>query len=167
MSRAGSPLAIRPATLADLDALAALEEEAFTADRLDRRAIRHAILSPTILALVAETAPGEIAGDALVQIRRGSSVARLTSIAVSGAHGGRGVGRALLAEAERAAAAAGCDRMRLEVRADNDRARQIYGRAGFAAIGAVPDYYEDGEAAHRYEKRVAERAGRGKGRPGS
>ena len=39
---------IRTATLADLDALVALEHAAFATDRAERRAIRHAIRSPTM-----------------------------------------------------------------------------------------------------------------------
>lgn len=39
------PVEIRPARLADLDALVSLEHAAFTTDRAERRAIRHAIRS--------------------------------------------------------------------------------------------------------------------------
>ena len=44
---------IRTATLADLDALVALEHAAFATDRAERRAIRHAIRSPTMDVLAA------------------------------------------------------------------------------------------------------------------
>ncbi|MDB5590819.1 GNAT family N-acetyltransferase [Enterovirga sp.] len=145
---------IRAAERRDLDGLMRLEEEAFPGDRLGRRDLLHAIRSPTILALAAEC-EGALAGYVLVQIRRGSTLGRLTSVAVAQAAAGRGVGRALVAAAERAALEAGCDRMRLEVRADNARAARLYEAGGYGVIGEVADYYEDGEAARRLEKRLA------------
>ena len=42
--------------------------------------------------------------------------------------------------------------MRLEVRADNAAARKLYESTGYARIAVLPDYYEDGAAAWRYEK---------------
>ena len=142
---------VRRAAAADLDALLRLEEEAFAADRLDRRAFRHALSSPTVLAL-ASGPVGEPAGYVLVQLRRGSRIARLTSIAVAKSEAGQGLGRALLAAAEREARAAGCDRLRLEVRAGNAAARQLYEGAGYVRFAVVEEYYDDGEAAWRYER---------------
>jgi ribosomal protein S18 acetylase RimI-like enzyme len=46
----------------------------------------------------------------------------------------------------------GCERLRLEVRADNPRARRLYETAGFRRFAIAEDYYEDGETAWRYEK---------------
>lgn len=144
--------ASRPAEPRDLDGLVALEHVAFASDRLDRRALRHAIRSRSILALVVEAEHGEIAAYALVETRRGSAIGRLSSIAVSPAAAGRGVGRALLRDAETAAAGAGCRRLRLEVRADNAAAIRLYEREGYALLGREPDYYEDGETAIRFGK---------------
>jgi ribosomal-protein-alanine N-acetyltransferase len=145
--------AIRAAALSDLPALQAIEEEAFAGDRLDRRAFRHAVLSPTIVALVAE-ARGALAGYVLVQLRRGSAAGRLTSVAVAQAAAGRGIARLLLSAAEAAAREAGCGRMRLEVRADNAAARRLYETGGYRRFNTVAEYYEDGEAAWRYEKEL-------------
>lgn len=147
-------LEIRPAEPSDLDALLRLENEAFANDRLDRRALRHAIGSRTILALVASGAGGAVTGYALVQLRRGSKIGRLTSVAVAPGSSGRGFGRSLVLAAEAASREAGCDRMRLEVRADNRPARRLYQSAGYEAGRSVPDYYEDGETALRFEKRL-------------
>ncbi len=144
--------ASRPAEPRDLDGLVALENAAFASDQLDRRALRHAIRSHSILALVTEGEAGGIAAYALIETRRGSQLGRLSSIAVSPAAAGRGTGRALLRDAEAAAAEAGCRRLRLEVRADNAAAIRLYGREGYALIGREPDYYEDGETALKFEK---------------
>lgn len=150
----GTPT-VRPAEARDLAALVALEEAAFDSDQLDRRALRHAIRSATVLALVAERDPdGPLAGYALVQMRRGSTIGRLTSLAVAPAQAGRGLGRHLLERTEAAARDAGCDRMRLEVRADNAAATRLYERMSYDALGRVDDYYEDGTAALRFEKRL-------------
>ena len=142
---------IRPATRADLAGLLALEAGAFAHDRAERRAIRHAIDSPTITLLVVEEA-GAVAGAATVEHRSRSRVARLTSVAVAPDRLGRGLGGRLLAEAEARAGARGAARLRLEVRADNASAIRLYERAGYHRFKVVPRYYEDGGEAWRFEK---------------
>ena len=52
-------------------------------------------------------------------------------LAVIPARRGQGIGRALLAEAERRARAAGCCRLTLEVQESNERARGLYRSFGF------------------------------------
>ncbi|GAA3503728.1 GNAT family N-acetyltransferase [Streptomyces prasinosporus] len=59
---------------------------------------------------------------------------------------GRGVGRALLAEAVRRCSAAGRPRMYLWVIEGNTRARRFYERAGFAADGGEEPFEVDGVA---------------------
>ena len=146
-------LTIREAAAADLDSLVRLEDEVFPGDRLDRRAFRHGMRSPTIDMRVA------CRGDAMlgyvqVQRRTGARVARLTSVAVGPEANGRGIGRSLVQVAEAVARERGCTALRLEVRADNDRARGLYERLGYVLLGLVEDYYEDGAAALRFEKRL-------------
>lgn len=148
--------AVRPARAGDLDALVALEERAFPTDRLDRRNFRHALRSPTITLLVAARGD-DVLGYATLMRRRGSRLAHLASIAV--AEGGRGLGARLLRAAEAEALRAGCDRVRLEVRPDNESARRLYERAGYARFATEAEYYEDGSAADRYERRLAPEAG--------
>ncbi|KQO67123.1 MULTISPECIES: N-acetyltransferase [unclassified Methylobacterium] len=147
---------IRPATLADLDALVALEHAAFASDRAERRAIRHAIRSASMSLLVALThdAAGQatLVGSATLERRRGSRSARLSSIAVSPARAGLGLGSLVLDAAEADARSHGCARLRLEVRADNGAGIRLYERRGYTRFAAIPDYYEDGMEAWRYEK---------------
>lgn len=146
---ASGPIEVRPARMGDLTALVALENRVFPTDRLDRANFRHAIRSPTITCLVA--ARGEdLLGYVTVMRRKGSRLAHLASIAAT--EGGRGVGRLLLKAAEAVAGGEGCDRMRLEVRADNATALRLYDRAGYHRFATEEAYYEDGSAAHRYEK---------------
>jgi [ribosomal protein S18]-alanine N-acetyltransferase len=143
--------AFRPAEPEDVDALLALENQIFATDQLDRRAFRYAIRSPTMICLVASL-DGRLCGYAMLQLRRDSRIGRLTSIAVRPDAAGCGLGKGLLAEAEAAIRERGCTSMRLEVRADNERAKSLYESAGYRHFAALPDYYEDGGDAARYER---------------
>ncbi len=150
----GGGLTIRAAREGDLDALVAIEAAGFTSDRATPRQFLHAVRAPTIALLVADRG-GTVEGYASVEFRRGARVARLASIAVAPASAGRGVGRALLQAAEGTSRARGCDRLRLEVRADNGPAQHLYAAAGYTRFTVVDDYYEDGASAWRYERRLA------------
>jgi ribosomal protein S18 acetylase RimI-like enzyme len=146
--------AIRPAQTADVDALLAIENAAFASDRIERRAFGHAIRSPTMICLVVST-DAEVVGYGIVERRRGSTAARLTSIAVAPKAAGAGLGQRLLAALEHTAREAGPSRMRLEVHAENRRARKLYETAGYRVVERLDNYYEDGSAALRYEKTLA------------
>ncbi|WP_245442794.1 GNAT family N-acetyltransferase [Methylobacterium terrae] len=149
-----SAVTIRPALREDLDALMALEVAAFATDRAERRAIRHAIASPSISLLVALDG-AVLIGAATIERRRGSRRARLSSIAVAPSRAGTGLGRVLLEAAEAEALAHGCDALRLEVREDNGAGIRLYERSGYRRFETVPDYYEDGTTAWRYERPLA------------
>ena len=144
------------AECADLDALVALEHAAFSSDRAERRALRHAIRSETmdvLVALIDDDGP-VLVGAAVMERRRRSRIARLVSIAVAPNRGGLGLGGLLLDAAEARARAMGCDRLRLEVRADNGAGIRLYDRRGYTRFAVRADYYEDGMEAWRYERRL-------------
>jgi ribosomal protein S18 acetylase RimI-like enzyme len=142
------PAEIRLARASDVDALATLENAVFEADRISRKSFRSMVGSASATVLVA-TAQGAIAGYCAVLFRAGSRKARLYSIAAARCSG---IGRVLLAAAEEAAAARGCEDLRLEVRQDNARAIDLYEKSGYRRFGRKPDYYADGAAALLYEK---------------
>jgi len=144
---------IRPARATDIDTLVSIENSVFDTDRISRRAFRSHLASGTASLLVSEK-DGAIAGYALLLYRKGGKTARLYSIAVANGHASAGVGRGLLAAAEKAAAARGCPILRLEVREDNARAVDLYRRSGFRPIGRRENYYEDGAPALRFEKHL-------------
>ncbi|TFF27769.1 GNAT family N-acetyltransferase [Jiella endophytica] len=148
----GGP-ALRAANLDDLDALVALEEASFVADRITRRSFRNFIGSASALILVAEAAgrPG-LLGYAALLFRRGTALARLYSIAVASSAAGQGIGRALLKAAETEAFDRDRILLRLEVREDNDRAIGLYRSEGYRPIGRYLDYYADHMPALRFEK---------------
>ena len=145
---------IRTAHRDDLDALVDLENRSFVTDRVSRAQYRRHLDSPTAIALIAE-ADGQRVGSALVFVRRGSRRARLYSIAIDHHARGMGVGGALFEAAEAAALDRGRDRLYLEVRDDNAVAIRLYESRGYAHVGTLKAFYEDGAPARRYEKTLA------------
>jgi len=141
---------IRDATPTDLPQLLALES-LFPGDRLTARQLRHHIATGRHLFRVAADASG-LLGYALVFLRRGSQRARLYSLIVSPEARGLGLGRRLLADAETGAGAEGCNRLGLEVRADNAAAIGLYRSAGYGELAPRPGYYDDGMDALRFER---------------
>ncbi|MEE4298321.1 MAG: GNAT family N-acetyltransferase [Pseudomonadales bacterium] len=88
-----------------------------------------------LVVFVAEHEPHGVVGLALVRLQpefmsRAPS-AHLEAIGVAPVADGHGLGRRLLAEAERAALAAGALSMTLHVFANNERARSVYERTGY------------------------------------
>ena len=148
------PLALRSATPSDLDALEGLESRGFSGDRFTRRQLRHLLQRAHGLTLIAEDATGSVVplGYGTVLFRRNSRAARLYSLCVAPEARGQGVGKALLEALERDGRKRGCERMTLEVRADNRVALGLYRRAGFRLACWLDDYYEDGCAAWRMVK---------------
>ncbi|GAB4323683.1 MAG: peptidase C39 family protein [Candidatus Zixiibacteriota bacterium] len=144
---------IRPATTDDLRQLVEIENDAFQFDRFSREQFLHLLRRGHALVLVDQDEDGPIiGGDAVLLFRRGASTARLYSIAVRSSHRGRGVARRLLKACEDAALEQDCLTVRLEVAEDNVAARKLYESAGYRKFDVVPEYYENGAAAVRYEK---------------
>ncbi len=97
---------------------------------------------------------GELVAYVLVLFHKGTSLARLYSLAVSPLHRGSGLGQQLLSEAEHMAEAHQCVYLRLEVDPRNVSAVALYERNGFSVFGTVEDYYQDHGDALRYQKRI-------------
>jgi ribosomal protein S18 acetylase RimI-like enzyme len=144
---------LRHATLDDIPALLAIERQCFTTDRLSRRSFRHLLTRGHAVTLLDEN-DGRIRGYVLLLFSRGTSMARLYSIAVHPEYGRRGVGDRLLEEAESAALEQDCVSMRLEVRRDNPASLALFRRHGYRQFEEVLDYYEDHMDALRFEKRL-------------
>jgi [ribosomal protein S18]-alanine N-acetyltransferase len=148
-----SGLTIRAAEIGDLQAILALERKVFASDRLSRRSLR-AFTTRAHRPLIVAAFHGIVVGYALVALRKGAAAARLYSIAVDPGAGRQGVGRALMGACELYASAHGRTALRLEVRCDNSRAIALYERLGFYRFGRYDNYYADGAAALRFEKRL-------------
>jgi ribosomal-protein-alanine N-acetyltransferase len=82
---------------------------------------------------------GTLRGFALA--RRAADEAEILTVAVEPAWRGRGVGRALMADAIRRAANEGAQTMFLEVDETNIAALALYHHLGFVKVGERPGYY--------------------------
>ena len=131
---------LRPATLADLPALIALESM-FPTDRIAARQFRYHLANPRAHMIVCADG-GAVIGYALV-LQRGRT-ARLYSIAVDRAAQGRGIGTRLLKAVIKKAKDAGCAKMGLEVRARSSKVIALYAQHGFVKSADLPRYYGDG-----------------------
>ncbi|MBD3349191.1 MAG: GNAT family N-acetyltransferase [Candidatus Eisenbacteria bacterium] len=146
---------IREAGPDDIDDLIELERGAFKGDRISRRSFRHLLAGARGRVFVA-VEDGVIVAYAVVLFRASSATARLYSVAVLPRQRRSGIGRGLVERAERAAVEAGCARMRLEIREDNDASSRFFERLGYRAFGRWDEYYDDRMSALRYEKHLAE-----------
>lgn len=142
---------IRTATLADLDRLVAIEEQAFSSDRFSRRTFRYLLTKANAATHVYE-ADAVVRGYVILLFSTGISLARIYSIAVDPAYTGQGIGKQLLQAAEQIALARNCIALRLEVRTDNEPAIRLYQQLGYKQFAVTHDYYEDHADALRFEK---------------
>lgn len=147
----------RPAALADVDTLVQIENNAFETDRLSARSFRYLLSKANALTLVAVGGDDVPLGYVMVLFNRGTSLARLYSIAVDPAVRGRGIGELLLQAAEAGAREHDTACMRLEVRADDPLAQSFYRSHGYRQFAVHHHYYEDRADALRMEKSLAPR----------
>ncbi len=146
-------LSMRPAKMADLDALVSLEKISFASDRLSRRSFRHWIGTDHRCLLLAEI-DGSLAAYILIIYHPGTRLARIYSLAVAPNLRGQGIAQALIHAGEQAARDDGRLYLRLEVNVDNTPAIKLYEKLGYRKFGLYEDYYEDHTDALRYQKRI-------------
>ncbi|CAA9410058.1 MAG: Ribosomal-protein-S18p-alanine acetyltransferase [uncultured Nocardioides sp.] len=132
---------IRPAGVADLPAVAALEAEIFAADAWDTAALQTELDGPGRRFVVAD---GSGVRGYAISMSLGD-VMDLQRIGVRPDLRRSGVATALLDDL--LAHPGEADRMLLEVSAANDTAIAFYARRGFAQIDVRPRYYRDGSDA--------------------
>lgn len=147
---------LRPAQVADIPALFQLEQQSFRTDQLSKRQFKWMLTraKAALWVICLRAQPQHLAAYALVLFHRGTSLARLYSIAVSATYRQAGLGRILMLTAEALARAQACIYLRLEVRADNQAGIRLYEGLGYRYFGTYADYYEDHTQALRYEKRI-------------
>ncbi len=141
----------RLATLKDLPALIELEGVCFKSDRLSSRSFRYFLTkSQAEVWVIGE--PVQAYG--LVLFHRGTSLARIYSLAVHPDARGKGYGRQLMQTLESSSVAHNTLFIRLEVADDNKSALALYESLGYESIRKLQHYYEDGHDGLRMEKRL-------------
>jgi ribosomal-protein-alanine N-acetyltransferase len=137
---------IRPATVADVPAIADLELDNLGADAWSESLVAAGVRGelPTITYLVAEV-DGRVVGHAVASVV--AEIAELQRMAVDPPHRRTGLATALLEGVLTLARGGGADRLLLEVREDNTAAIAFYEAAGFEELDRRPRYYRDGATA--------------------
>lgn len=137
---------IRPATAADVDAIARLEQENLGDDAWSRGLVEEGVAGelPTIRYLVAQDGD-DVVGHAVLSVV--ADVSELQRIAVDSFHRRDGLATRLLREVVGLARNEGADRLLLEVREDNTGAIAFYAARGFEEIDRRRRYYRDGATA--------------------
>lgn len=139
-----STVVLRQLEWTDLETLAALEVELFADDawtveswwsELAERPRRDYVVAVDEAGGIRGYAGLDLAGD----------VADVMTIATVPSAQGRGIGRLLLDELVARAARHGAQALLLEVRADNERARDLYERNGFEVLSTRRRYYQPGD----------------------
>ena len=88
----------------------------------------------------------------------GDETAHLNLLAVAARHRRQGLGRQLMEWLTATAVEAGIFRIDLELRAQNQAAREFYERMGFDALNVIPGYYQGREGALRMTRRLGRSA---------
>lgn len=137
----GAMASFRQATTADQDVVLALLREFYAEDGSaydaeTAKALRALLADPGLGRVVLIRDDGGVPAGYLV-VAFGYSLefrgrdAFVDELFVDSAHRGRGLGREALREAERCCREAGIRALHLEVRPDNEKARRLYGSAGY------------------------------------
>lgn len=143
----GGDITIRHATLADVEAVAAIERAAFS-DPWSARSFREMVGRPDVVFEVAETQGGAegggggaraIAGYAILYLADADG--DLANLATAAAARRKGVGRRLLRHSLETARGRGAHLVFLEVRESNQAARALYESEGFTGVGRRARYY--------------------------
>lgn len=142
-----SGFALREATAADLDALAALEAASFGDEAWSREQLAGGLAAAGALWLVAVPRGEGGAVEAYAAFQRAEDEAELQRVAVAPAVRRRGLGTALVATGFERLHEEGVRTCFLEVAADNRAARELYERLGFRTVGRRPGYYPRGSDA--------------------
>lgn len=130
---------VRRMRLADVDAVVALEREAFSTP-WQASTFRSLLERPAAELWVLDDPADGVVGYAVVWCILDQG--EVANIAVAPSHRGRGLGARLLEAMLGVARKRGVRSMYLEVRVSNGAARALYDAFGFQHVGTRSDYYE-------------------------
>ena len=132
---------VRPAELADLDAIVAIEQASF-GDPWSRKSFQDSLAHSFVRMNVIEEAEG-VCGYSVVWV--GGMECELANLAVDPARRGGGLGARLLDALLQQARQEALQVMFLEVRASNVAAQHLYASRGFHEVGRRTGYYKQPE----------------------
>lgn len=140
--RAVAPAQLRPMSLADLDTVLSIEQQAYSFPWSRGNFVDSLAAGYLAEVLLGEGRAGE--GPPILGYHialPGVDELHLLNLTVDPSCQGRGHARRLLDALERHAAQRGLASIWLEVRVSNQRARRVYARRGFAEVGLRKAYY--------------------------
>ena len=137
-----SGVTLRELEWTDLTTLAALERDLFADDAWSEETWWAELAGRPRRDYVVAIADGSVVGYAGLDVT--GDVADVMTVATAPTQQRKGIGRLLLDDLVRRAAGHGCEALLLEVRADNDAARNLYERNGFEVISVRRRYYQPG-----------------------
>ena len=143
---------IRPARPDDVEALAALENQAFASDAWSPAQVEAELTGANRCVVVAEVG-GLVIGYAAIAVA--GDVADLTRIVVAESERRAGVASALLSALHDAARQAGAERVLLEVAETNAGALAFYAARDYREITRRPGYYANGDGAIVFARALA------------
>jgi ribosomal-protein-alanine N-acetyltransferase len=141
---------IRDAGIEELPEVQSIENSCFGEERYSEEVLAAMLEEEGFETFLAED--DELMGSATVNYRDDLVAAQLVSIAVLPRFRGRGVARALLAEAESRVRRRGATRMVLQVAVTNVAALNLYLHQGYVLEGMIGDYYGPGRDAYFMDK---------------
>jgi ribosomal-protein-alanine N-acetyltransferase len=148
---ASDAVIIRPMERADLDAVLAIEQDAYPNPWKLEHFIQeiHSPLSLPFVAVQGQTVVGYLCVMSLFE------EAQILNIAVARQQRGQGIARMLMEQAIRTARERGAELLVLEVRESNQAAISLYESFGFTRYFVRPKYYEGTEDAILMEKTLS------------
>lgn len=142
---------IRDAGIEELPEVQHIENSCFGEERYSEEVLAAMLEEKGFETFLAEE-DDELMGSATVNYRDDLVAAQLVSIAVLPRFRGKGVAKALLAEAEDRVRGRGADRMVLQVSVTNVAALNLYLHQGYVLEGMIGDYYGPGRDAYFMDK---------------
>jgi len=146
---------VETADLRNLEELLRIDRECFTFEAFTKEQIEILLRNPNAIGLLGRI-NGEVAGFIIGVIENYGAIraGHIHTIDVVAKHRRGGVGMKLLKEMESAFRKKGVDTIYLEVRVDNQAARRLYRKQGYAEMESLDDYYSSGVHGLRLKKQL-------------
>lgn len=147
---------LRPYKPEDFAALYAIEDACFQPPfRFGRRSMLRLIAAANAATWIAEC-ENAMAGFVIVEWTQElqNTIAYIQTIEVAPAFRRRGIGAALMQQAQELARAAGATVLWLHVAAENAAAIRLYEQHGYGYFGSEEHFYAPGRGAHLYRKEL-------------